>query len=307
MTRKYSVKPGRKRPLFQRLAGWLGGVTGRRGRVARPVRPVVVPGAGRQGRRRLVRAVLVLAVAGLAAAGAGRLGYHYRARSDIFRLTEVTVQGNRMVEQSRLIGLTGLHPGMNLLAFDRRRATGRLEELSWIRRADIKIHWPSRVVITVEEYQPLALVNLSGERGGQLWYLDRHGEIFARVRPGQDLDYPVLTGPLAAMGLEERRLREDSPAAAALRFLRLAARGNAILPIQSVSEVNLDPDRGVIVYLVDRPFPIYLGWERIRTRYYRLVRILERLYRKRKIEQISEIRMDYAENRALVAMIPSGQ
>ena len=46
-----------------------------------------------------------------------------------------------------------------------------------------------------------------------------------------------------------------------------------------------------------------MGRENIRTRYYRLVKILERLYRKKKINGIKEIQMNYMENRALVATV----
>jgi hypothetical protein len=94
-------------------------------------------------------------------------------------------------------------------------------------------------------------------------------------------------------------------AAKALKFLHLAARGNAILPVQAISEIHVDAD-GLVVYLVDRPFPIYVGTERIQTKYYRLVKILERLYKKKKIAEIKEIRMDYTENKVLVAMVSPG-
>ena len=89
--------------------------------------------------------------------------------------------------------------------------------------------------------------------------------------------------------------------AQAFQFLHLAAKGNPIVPLQTISEVNVSPEKGIVVYLVDRPFPIYMGYDKISTRYYQLVKLLERLYRKKKIQEIKEIRMDYQEGRILVA------
>jgi hypothetical protein len=60
-------------------------------------------------------------------------------------------------------------------------------------------------------------------------------------------------------------------------------------------------EKGIIVYLVERPFPIYVGCGSVKKRYYQLVKLLERFYRKKKIEGIKEIRMDYQEGRILVA------
>ncbi len=48
-----------------------------------------------------------------------------------------------------------------------------------------------------------------------------------------------------------------------------------------------------------------MGYDTINTRYYQLVKLLERLYRKKKIQEIKEIRMDYQEGRILVAKLES--
>ena len=76
--------------------------------------------------------------------------------------------------------------------------------------------------------------------------------------------------------------------------------GNAILPIQAVSEVHIDPREGLVIYLVDRPFPVYLGKDRLQTKYFRLVKVLEQLYAKKQVDAVKEIRMDYSNDKVLV-------
>lgn len=256
---------------------------------------------------RLSRSGLLLCVICLLVCAGGWFSYRLLVGSDIFRLTEVSVTGNRRINDQQIVELTGLVHGTNLLGFDVRAAERRALALSWVDQVEVKISWPARVVVRVQEHQPLAMVNVEENGEPQLYYIDRGGVVFAPVDPGEDIDFPVITGELSEIGSKNKHVALETLPAEALRFLRLAARGNAILPVQAVSEVHVDPALGLVVYLVDRPFPIYLGEDRIRTKYNRLVKILERLYRKKKIDEIKEIRMDYTENKVLVAMNTSGR
>jgi len=298
---KYSRKTDPENRLLARIFGGIAPVwqqIAQRLRSPRPARPGV---SAPVRRRRFHSAHILVALAAiLACLAGGMFCYHRLAASDVFRLTELSVHGNRIVDKKEIIEQSGLHQGVGLLGFDLDAARRRIEDLAWIDTASLKVLWPAKVEITVREHRPLALV----QEHGALSYLDGRGRVFARLEPGQELDFPVITG-LPANGQQDeatQSLRDK-----AIAFLRLAARGNAILPVQAVSEVHCDPDKGLIVYLVDHPFPIYMGREHIRTKYYRLVRILDRVYRKKKIAGIREIYMDYMENKVLVAMTVPGK
>jgi len=305
-TPKYSRKPsGRKgigrfipRIPLQRIQ--------KSSAVTKPQAGLVGGRQEKQGRGLSRTGLLAFALCLLVVTG-GWFSYRLLVASDIFRLTEVSVIGNRRLHDRQIIEATGLTQGTNLLGLDVAIAEEKAQGLNWVDQVDIHIAWPSRVVINVRERQPLALVTVDGDKGPQLHYIDKDGTVFAPVTPGQDIDFPVITGQLAGSGLKGDRVVAGSLSAKAVRFLRLAARGNAILPVQAVSEVHVDPALGLIVYLVDRPFPIYMGEDRMRTKYYRLVKILERLYRKKQIEGIKEIRMDYTENKVLVATLQPGR
>lgn len=225
--------------------------------------------------------------------------------SEIFRLTKVSVQGTRMTSKAQILDLGGIEQGLSLLSFDVEFARKRISGNPWVDSVEIVRDWPSSLIIDVHEFKPLAMINIEDEMGRGLYYVDGQGKIFARVDKGQDLDYPVLTGIEAAGKVAGSVLGDRGLAAEAFRFLRLAARGNPIVPLQTISEVNVSTGKGLIVYLVDSPFPIYLGYSNMRTRYYQLVKLLERLYRKEKIKEIKEIRMDYYQDRILVAKVES--
>ncbi len=296
---RYSPGPG-KRGWLRRLAAILASPFAGRRRTAPPPGQATVAQVQREWFFRWISRsmVLFLLLASLAA-GAAWTGWRMLVRSDIFRLTTVTVQGNRQVRTRAIIEAAGLEQGMSLLALDTDRACRRISANPWIRSARVQRQWPSAVLVHVQERRPLAMIRRSGGTEGDLWYIDRYGEIFARVRPGQDKDFPVLSSDRGIPAGD--RLAGATAVQEAFGLLLLAARGNPIVPVQAISEIHVSRERGLVLYLVDRPFPIYFGREGIRKKYYRLVRILSRLYRRDRIDDVREIDMDYMENRVLVA------
>jgi hypothetical protein len=226
-------------------------------------------------------------------------------RSDIFRLTTVSVRGTRMTDQAQILDLAGIEQGMGLLSLDVVLAEKRIRRHPWIDQVTIQRLWPSTLQIQVSEHQPLFMLNIEHEKGADLYYVDRNRRVFAPVECGYDLDFPVVTGIKMQGEVLGMTLPDKGLAGKAFQFLHLAARGNPIVPLQTISEVQVSGGQGLVVYLVDRPFPIYMGHGNIRTSYYQLVKLLERLYRKKKIHVIKEIRMDYQEGRILVAKVDS--
>lgn len=253
--------------------------------------------------KKISRAVMfVLLACGFGSAVAGG-SYVFLSRSDIFKITEFIVAGNTQVPQQQILARAELKRGLNLLALDIDQVEKKTLSHPWIEKVSVKRHWPSTVEIRVNEYRPLALINIEREGRKQLSYVNKKGVVFAPSTPSRDLDYPVLTGDSLAEDIQDSSVISDSLLAKAVEFLNLAAKGNQILPAQAVSEVHVSSDRGVIVYLVDHPFPIYMGAEKIRTRFYLLVRVLAELYRQDRVKDIAEIRMDYGKDRILVANI----
>ena len=85
-----------------------------------------------------------------------------------------------------------------------------------------------------------------------------------------------------------------------------AGRGNSYLPGQNISEIHVTEQGELVLYLLDQVFPIYLGREDMKDKYWRLVKILKGLYKRREIHCIDHIRMDYLQDKVLVSMSGSG-
>jgi len=227
--------------------------------------------------------------------------YTMLLRSDIFRMTSVSVQGSQVTTRQQILKKGGLHRGVNLLTLDVSHAKALILEEPWVDQVWVNRHWPSTVEIIIREYKPFALINLERDGIQQLYYMNNKGVVFAPVSAEKDLDYPVMNGHGLDDDLLGKRFQEGSLGGVALEFLKLTDRGNQILPTQAVSEINVDPENGLIVYLVDHPFPIYMGKDEVRLRFGRLIRVLAKLYKGDKVKGVAEIRMDYGDNKILVA------
>jgi hypothetical protein len=252
---------------------------------------------------RLIRKIFFLLILAMLFVGVGRWGFHTLERSGTFSVRRITVQGNRMSNEAQIRTLADIKRGDQLFSVAAEEIAERIRRHPWVAQAEVERVWPDTLTIRISEHRPLAMINIEGKKQG-LYYLDHNGIIFAPVEPLQDIDYPVITGfiPLAGNGeIADPDLGKDAAAEDAREFLHLAAQGNPILPLQSISEIHINPEKGIIVYLVEHPFPIYVGYGNVEKRYYQLVKLLELLYRKEKIEGIKEVRMDYHEGRILVA------
>lgn len=229
--------------------------------------------------------------------------YRKLCHSDFFQITEMKINGNRMVSNKQISILSRVDVHSNLLAIDLPQVKSLLESHPWIARADVKRDWPNRLLIDVSEKQAVALLN----RKSGLFYLDKKGGIIAAAGPEQELDFPVVTG------LETYPLNSSQSVGTSIvlqdvmKFLRLASRNNSILPEQNISEIHLTGENKFIIFLLERAFPIYMGADGdISTQYYRLVKVLRDLYKTKEFSEVSYIRLDYQEDTILVGKNESG-
>ncbi|NNK95235.1 MAG: FtsQ-type POTRA domain-containing protein, partial [Desulfobacterales bacterium] len=258
--------------------------------------------------RKLVLVICLAASVGLfiRADGIGNVAGIFE-KLDYFRISSITVSGCRKASTVKVRNSSGLQVSSSLLAVDSEAVTQAIKaENKWVKTVDVIKHWPDKVVLQIGEFVPYALLAVGAEEHASLFYLDQKGESFAQVEGGMDLDYPVISGLEQVTDSAERvKLLKES-----LHFLRLVRGNDPNLPAQSISEIHLTSDHGIIVHLVEHPFPIFYGSGEVRKRYIRLKKVLEVLYRPRKtgmdIARVTYIKMDYLTNKVIVGYRDSG-
>jgi len=231
----------------------------------------------------------------------------FLADLDYFNITSVEVRGCRQSSAAQVRRDSKVSINSSLLFLDAKSVTNALtSQVPWIKNVDIIKKWPDTVVIHVQEYEPHALSVKVVDGVPQLYYMDNEGISFIKAEVGMDFDYPVITGLdlIADPDVRSERLSEI------LRFLELIRANNPNLPAQSVSEIHVDPVEGLVIHMVEYPFPVFFGSGDVRKKYVRLRKVLEVLYKPRKkgmeIAQVTYIRMDYLTDKVIVGYSESG-
>ncbi len=224
-----------------------------------------------------------------------------------FKIREITITGCRITTPALIRELAGIRYQASLVSLNPRHVEAILRAHRWISAVEVKRDWPDVLVVSIKEYAAEALVAQEAAGSRPFYYMDKAGVTFAPVEPGQDMDFPVITGLDAQGGVGQGRPEMISEV---LVLLKLVRQNNPNLPLQNLSEIHIDRDAGMTIYLVDYPFPIYFGSGQIRTKYSRLKRVLDVLYKETEqgmtIADVAYIRMDYLENKVLVAHSGSG-
>ena len=221
-----------------------------------------------------------------------------------FRIHEIEISGCRTISIDDLKKYAGLSYEMNMLTLDPKAISVRLSSHPWVKSATVKRVWPDSLEVSVREHRPRALVVYGN--GGNFSYVNNGASVFVQVHPGQELDYPVITGIEPSSTEQEKKKMLE----AANLFLKLAEENNPSLPAQNISEVHFTKKGNMVLYLVEYPFPIFFGKGEISLKFSQLWRVLEALYHKRKgkakIEDVAYIRMNYQTNKVLVATNHAG-
>lgn len=161
-------------------------------------------------------------------------------RPDCMMVERVVFQGASRASEASLRHLADIPNGTTIWSVDPEAAARGVERHPWVRRATAVREWPDRVVIEVEEYEPVALLHYD-----RTYYVDRDGTPFLADVTG-DLDYPSLTG----IGPELERAHPDLPVLAVRDALWLieALDARGLLSRDRISEVAFSRTRGFTVH-----------------------------------------------------------
>jgi len=258
--------------------------------------------------RRILAALVVVATAtGLLVAAKPYLGDKLRDIA-FFHVETIEVTGNRFVSKEVIRDAADIIPHQrSMFGLSVRRVEEKLRKLDWIASVSVKKDWPSTIEIKIRENEPVALLHSENSIEGQLQYIDQKGVPFMTVTAGADVDYPVITGLTCITDSVAR----TKALAEVLDFLaRVRGVNSAYLPAQLISEVHIDEKEGLVVYLVEYPFPIFFGNGNTKKKVLNLAYVLKELYGKRSqndlISQVEYIQMDYQEGKVLVKKSGSG-
>jgi cell division protein FtsQ len=215
----------------------------------------------RVGRRELV--VGLAAIVFAAGVAAQRRVWPLVCFHPYFAIENLNVEGGgALLSQRELLDWAQVRVGASLWDIDPLVVERRLEAHPMIGFAAARRIFPRTFEIVVRERRPRAVLVLD-----DLFYVDRGGETFGPLAAHHSRDYPVITGAGSAEpgGYRKWALRR------ALHLLRRCRQRGC--PV-SVSEIHLDPTRGVVLYPRGPRVQLVLGWEGWEGRIARASRVL---------------------------------
>jgi cell division protein FtsQ len=214
--------------------------------------------------------------------------YGYLLTSPYIRLEQVEVSGVDDELKSELLEMAGLNYEQSLLAVNLDELKRRLEKHPWVRSVDLEKSFPHCLVIRVEKEEPWALA-----LNGQLFYMNRWGQLFKELGPDEKIDFPVVTGLSVKEEERNKQLQE------AVQVLRNFESQEPPWTLSNLSEVHVREDGSVSLYFSFMPGVVRLTVTDLATKLDELKRLVEHLTSTGRIHMVRTINLDYLDGAAV--------
>jgi cell division protein FtsQ len=222
-------------------------------------------------RRRARRLVVTAALGALALVIVGALGVsaHWALTSPRFGVAGVDVVGVRRLTTEAVAEASGIVPGENLWRLDARAVEERLLGLAAVKEARVERQPPNRVVLTVTEREPYALV-----QAGRMHWVDSQGVDLGVAPRAVAPVLPIISGvdPASLGGARQPAGRGLEAGLALLRLLE----GSRSRLLNRISEIDAGRPEGPVLVLLDG-MEVRLGHEGWDARLARLQGVLAQL------------------------------
>lgn len=197
-------------------------------------------------------------------------------QSNYFRADTIDVKGMRRLGEEEIMNLAGVHPGVNLLSVNTKKAGMRLMQNPWIQTADVERDLPGRMIIRIKEHDPLAICVMTKK-----YLINHEGRIFKEWQKTDPVDLPLVTG----LGYADVYL-DDQPCSrafsAVMDILKVGKDPFSILPNRIVKYISVDQEMGLTLFVESEAFgeikKIDLGFERYPEKFEGLKHVIRYLH-----------------------------
>jgi len=186
----------------------------------------------------------------------------YLFSSASFLIDEIVINGANRVTNAEIIKRSGIRAGMSTVFFHESSVKSSLLKSPWIKEVTILKEYPSRVIISINEYEPFCIAAF--EKGIYL-YLSETGKKLGEINHKEGLDYPVIT-------MDGRH--DESLIVQAIQLLKLSKTSNT-LSWDEISELKISNRFGIRMLTNDKRY-IDFGTGNIISKWYKVEKIINR-------------------------------
>ncbi|MCX8033005.1 MAG: FtsQ-type POTRA domain-containing protein [Thermoleophilia bacterium] len=152
-----------------------------------------------RGRRRAAIALVCF----LTAAGLGL--FLWARSSEVFAVQKVVISGIARISQEELQQALVEVRGQNLFRLKTRELAESLKALPYVREAEVWRRFPNALEVHVQEYEPVARVQIAG---GACWLVAQDGRVLEKAAPPRGLSLPLVE----ALSVDAVTAGEELPA-----------------------------------------------------------------------------------------------
>lgn len=230
-------------------------------------------GLDRPGRERagavLMRGVLAATAVALLAGVLGLVERHLKT-SKSFAIEQVDVTGNEQLSHAEVLRAAGLAIGQNVFEVSPEQARRNLLNEPWVETASVRRRLPGRFHIEIQERHAVALM-----AAGQLQLVSDEGLAFKPLEQNDPGDLPVITGLDPSSRLQDEKALSSSLLSAVA--LLHAYQDAGLSRREPISEIHVDADGGLALYVGSDAMYVRLGAAPYRPKLERLREVLLRL------------------------------
>ncbi|MBI2982056.1 MAG: FtsQ-type POTRA domain-containing protein, partial [Deltaproteobacteria bacterium] len=195
-----------------------------------------------------------------------------------FQLREiVVVTPPTRISQNELVALAHVKKGENLLSLRLGEIRARLLKSPWIEGVALAKAYPGRLVISVQEQEPIALI-----KQDRFYLVNGKGEVFKPLEGKDPKNFPLISG------LKKPKKEELAPL---IDLIHLFYGQEALRPV-GLSEIQWTREKGVSLFTVRPVLKVVLGKDRWTERLERLAHIVPEVSAKRGAPVLIDLTFD---------------
>ncbi|HAY21749.1 cell division protein FtsQ/DivIB [Desulfobacca acetoxidans] len=226
------------------------------------------------------------------------LSYHYLLTLPYFCIKDpasLKIEGQARSHPEQVLQAMQIRPGTSLLAIQPFKVEKALLQQRWIEKVELTRQWPDQLRIVVYEHQPYALVKI-----GKFYLINPQGILFKELEPEDPHDLPVITG----LHFEHFNRVEGKIApllAKVFTFMESLQKENDSLNLASISEIHVDPERGLTIYPSGLGVGVSIGFQGHQQKLAGLQKVMPLLKQRGDWQKIEKIDLNYPQ-RVLVSL-----
>jgi cell division protein FtsQ len=202
----------------------------------------------------------------------GSIVYEELLTSPYLEIKTIEVEGTVRVTKQKLIELSGIERGQNILSVGLNEAQDMVKNHPFVKEAEIKRRLPETVNMVITEREPAALVMVD-----ELYVMDKNGELFKRYSVEDGLDLPVITGMGKRITEGEGEFQsaiEPGFRTKLLTLIGVLTEGEKFR-LEDISEIRVDPTYGFSLYTLDEGVRVEMGKEGFTGKVLKLNKVLQ--------------------------------